>query len=455
MDDGAIRLGVSGCGGFGLFALQHFTQVPGVKLVGMAGTHRPAALAAAARFGVENVDDAGELLRRDDVDAVYIATPPFLHHPQAMAALEAGKHVIVEKPLAMTVRQADELIAAARRRDRLLVANLMQRYNPLFDAVRRLVEARVLGEVLHGSFENYASDENLPAEHWFWDRGKSGGIFVEHGVHFFDLFAGWLGPGRVEAAQVGVRPGTAIEEHVHATVRYGDATLVNFYHGFHQAGRMDRQELRLVFERGDVTLSDWVPTRARLDLRGRPPETQTPPARRSAPGVLDSVARPGSVAGAVPAPAAATAACPRAVFPRLGLVNRQGAALQVGAVHGGDRLVGPGRHLDEREPAAATGLPVGDHLGAGDRPELGEGLDQVLAGGLERNVADVQFLAHVFLSWASRPGTNTHSGHSAGATDRGGRRCVLATGSGATPAPTRGWSRDTGGEGRTTAATLA
>src|SRR5581483_2775713 len=168
------------------------------------------------------------------------------------------------KPLALTVSQAHEMVSLARRWDRLLVANLMQRYNPLFAAVRRLVEARVLGEFLHGYFENYASDENLPAGHWFWDREKSGGIFVEHGVHFFDLFAGWLGPGRVEAAQVGVRPGTAIEEHVHATVRYGEATLVNFYHGFHQAGRMDRQELRLVFERGDVTLSDWVPTRARI-----------------------------------------------------------------------------------------------------------------------------------------------------------------------------------------------
>jgi predicted dehydrogenase len=255
---------VVGCGGFGLFALQHFTQVPGVVLVGMAGTHRPASLTAAARFGVENVDDPGDLLRRDDVDVVYVATPPFLHFDQAMAALAAGKHVIVEKPLALTVAQADELVAEARRRDRLLVANLMQRYNPLFGAVRRVVETRVLGAFLHGSFENYASDENLPPAHWFWDRTKSGGIFVEHGVHFFDLFAGWFGPGRVVAAQVGVRPGTAIEEHVHATVRYGDASLVNFYHGFHQVGRMDRQELRLVFERGDVTLFDWVPTRARV-----------------------------------------------------------------------------------------------------------------------------------------------------------------------------------------------
>jgi predicted dehydrogenase len=264
MDDGPIRLGVIGCGGFGLFALQHFTQTPGVELAGMAGTHRPAALAAAARFGVENVDDLGELVKRDDVDMVYIATPPFLHHPQALAALEAGKHVIVEKPLALTVSQADELIDVARRQDRLLVANLMQRYNPLSDAVRRLIEARVLGDILHGSFENYASDENLPAGHWFWDRCKSGGIFVEHGVHFFDLFAGWLGAGRVEAAQVGIRPGTAIEEHVQATVRYRGVTLVNFYHGFHQVARMDRQELRLVFERGDVTLFDWVPTRVRI-----------------------------------------------------------------------------------------------------------------------------------------------------------------------------------------------
>ena len=109
-----------------------------------------------------------------------------------MAALEAGKHVICEKPLALTVAQADEMIAAARRNGRLLIANLMQRYNPLFDAVRKLIRSGVLGDFLHGTFENYASDENLPADHWFWDRSKSGGIFVEHGVHFFDLFDGWL-----------------------------------------------------------------------------------------------------------------------------------------------------------------------------------------------------------------------------------------------------------------------
>jgi predicted dehydrogenase len=259
-----IGLGVIGAGGFGLYAMQHFAQIPGVRPVAMAGTHRPAALAAIKRFGIPDIEDVDALLKRDDVDLVYIATPPFLHHPQSMAALRAGKHVICEKPLAMAVGQADEMIATAHENDRLLVTNLMQRYNPLFDKVGQLIESRVLGEVLHGSFENYASDENLPAEHWFWDRAKSGGIFIEHGVHFFDMFAGWLGEGQVEAARVSVRPGTGLEEQVSCTLRYGDGASIDFYHGFTQAGRMDRQRLHILFERGEVTLSEWIPTTARL-----------------------------------------------------------------------------------------------------------------------------------------------------------------------------------------------
>ena len=115
MDQGEIRLGVIGCGGFGLFALQQFAQVPGVTLAGMAGTHREAAHAAAKRFGIPDIEDVDKMLDRDDIDMIYIATPPFLHHPQAMAALRAGKHVICEKPLAMTLAQADEMIAEATK----------------------------------------------------------------------------------------------------------------------------------------------------------------------------------------------------------------------------------------------------------------------------------------------------------------------------------------------------
>ncbi len=268
-----IRVGAVGAGGFGLFALQQLLQLPGVSLAAFAGTGREPALAMARRFGVPDVIEVETLLASPEVDLVYIATPPFLHYPQARAALLAGKHVICEKPLALRVAEADELLELARARDLLCVTNLMQRYNPLAHAVQRLVESRALGEMLHGSFENYAGDEGLEASHWFWDRAKSGGIFIEHGVHFFDLFESWLGPGAVVAAQRVLRPGSGLEEQVQGTVRYPNGALVNFYHSFTQTGRMDRQEFRLLFERGDVTLEEWVPVRARL--RGVVNEEQT------------------------------------------------------------------------------------------------------------------------------------------------------------------------------------
>jgi len=283
-----IGVGVIGCGGFCLFALQHFPKIPGVRLMAMAATHREAAHAATRRFCLPHVVEVEALLQIPGLDLVYIATPPFLHHPQALQALQAGQHVLVEKPTALNLAQADELLALARPRGLLLPTNLMQRYNPLFDAVRGLLERQPLGQLLHASFENYASDENLPPEHWFWDRQKSGGIFIEHGVHFFDLFAGWLGPGKVLAAQVCRRPGTTIEDQVQCTVRYdlsssnaqagqgsGQGVLVNFYHGFTQPLRMDRQELRLLFERGDVRLEEWIPVRATIHALVNEADTRT------------------------------------------------------------------------------------------------------------------------------------------------------------------------------------
>ena len=261
-------------GGFGLFAVQQFVQQQGVRLVAIAGSKREEAIRTAQRFGAEQLGSLDELVNHPDVDIVYIATPPFMHYEQSMLALKAGKHVICEKPLAMNPEEGAEMLALAKEKGLLMVTNLMQRYNPMFARIKHLVDKNLLGDFLHGYFENYAGDEGLSPEHWFWDRPKSGGIFIEHGVHFFDMFAGWFGAGTVKAAQIVKRPNSnaepsdRIEDQVQATVEYGDdetgRKLVNFYHGFTQTGRMDRQEMRLVFERGDVTLYEWVPTRVVL-----------------------------------------------------------------------------------------------------------------------------------------------------------------------------------------------
>ncbi len=170
-------------------------------------------------------------------------------------ALLAGKHVICEKPAALKAREAEELSAIAASKKLLYTVNLMQRYNPLFKTIKAIIQENILGNFLHGYFENYASSEKLNPEHWFWDESKSGGIFIEHGVHFFDLFAGWLGEGKIVGAWQLTRPHQKehVIDRVQATVLYKGG-IVNFYHGFDQPEILDRQEFRLLFERGEITL---------------------------------------------------------------------------------------------------------------------------------------------------------------------------------------------------------
>ena len=281
-----IRVGLVGCGAFARFSMARYRQLPGVAIQAVADVD-PAAARRAADDLHADVRGPEALLVAPDIDLVYIATPPALHHAQAAAALRAGKHALVEKPLATTLADAEDLESLAARGGLVCVANLVERYAPLAHLVGRILESRILGGLIHGLFLNEAADEGLARGHWFWNRGMSGGIFVEHGVHFFDLVASWLGAGAVVSAARSVRPaddGPGVEEQVSCTCRYpanghaGPARapragivadrhagiLFHFEHGFHQPSRLDRQELRLVFERGEVRLFDWVPTRGEV-----------------------------------------------------------------------------------------------------------------------------------------------------------------------------------------------
>jgi predicted dehydrogenase len=251
--------------------VEQYRSLESIACVAVADVNADAARAAADALGLEACASVDELLGRDDIYLVHIATPPTTHAELVTRVLEAGKHVLCEKPLATELKDAKAMIALAEKKRCTLSVNLIMRYNPLAEAVRSIVRTKLLGEPLHGFFENYAKDEPLGPDHWFWKRELSGGIFIEHGVHFFDLFQWWLGSrddaGKVEAAQQVQRPGAAGEliEQVQATVRYKESVLVNFYHGFTQAERMDRQEMRIVFERGTLRLFEWVPTRLEID----------------------------------------------------------------------------------------------------------------------------------------------------------------------------------------------
>lgn len=260
-----LKIGIVGAGGFATFASQAFIKVPGVRVVAIYDIKDHACNKMAEEFSAKPYTDYAMFLRNDNVDLVYIATPPILHYSQSLAALLAGKHVICEKPAAMHTSEAEELVALARSKKLLYVVDLMQRYNPLVLVVSKIVKEKRMGGFLHGFFENYASDEKLKQDHWFWDEKMSGGIFIEHGVHFFDLFSGWLGKGELIHSAQWQRPNTEkrIIDRVQAIVNYADGP-VNFYHGFDQPKILDRQEMRLQLEKGDITLYEWVPVKIKI-----------------------------------------------------------------------------------------------------------------------------------------------------------------------------------------------
>ena len=260
-----LNIAIVGAGGFALFAANSFLQIRGVKIIGVTDINKEAALQFSVTTKAKIYDDLNSLFGNNKVDLVYIATPPYLHYQQSKQALLAGKHVICEKPAALKTSEAEELKELASVSNLLYVVNLMQRYNPLYEVVNIIVNNKILGNFLHGFFENYASDENLHASHWFWDETKSGGIFIEHGVHFFDMFSGWLGKGEVADALQIRRPvySNKIIDRVHATVMYKEG-VVDFYHGFDQPKILDRQEMRLLFEHGEITLYEWVPVKMKL-----------------------------------------------------------------------------------------------------------------------------------------------------------------------------------------------
>ncbi len=253
-----------GCGAFGQFCLEAFSKLPDVRIVAVADTVEELARAAGERFGAKSLADPAALAAMGEVDVIHVATPPSTHHDLVLPALRAGKHVLCEKPLATEVSDAAEMLAAAKSAGVHMPVNFVLRHNAVTDAVAAVLESGVLGEVLAAWLVNCAADSNLPADHWFWDREVSGGIFIEHGVHFFDLYRHWLGAGELLVARTHMRPGTDQQDRVECTVRHGQA-VVHHYHGFDQIGAMDRTRHRFLCELGDIRVAGWIPLTMTVD----------------------------------------------------------------------------------------------------------------------------------------------------------------------------------------------
>jgi len=129
-----------------------------------------------------------DLLGRDDVDAVYIAVPNRYHKPMAVAALNAGKHVLLDKPFAMNLAEAQEIAHASRKANRVLMLGMNQRYGLDSQKIRSIVADGVLGEIYHAK-AFWMRREGIPRlGTWFCNKETAGGgCMLDIGVHVLDL----------------------------------------------------------------------------------------------------------------------------------------------------------------------------------------------------------------------------------------------------------------------------
>jgi predicted dehydrogenase len=187
--------------GWGRLQLEAFRRVREFQVVALCDVEHARAQDIAREHKIEHVlADYRDLVARADVDLVSIAAPPDLHKPIAHAAIQAGKHVLVEKPLALNASDAGELLTAAEGAGIVHAVDFEMRFLPALAYGKELIEEEYLGQLLR--VDVTMSTERPWGEHGNWaaDDARGGGVLMELGSHFIDLLLWWFGAARAALA---------------------------------------------------------------------------------------------------------------------------------------------------------------------------------------------------------------------------------------------------------------
>jgi predicted dehydrogenase len=183
-----FNVAVIGAGAIGHDHIRSFQQHPAARVLALAEVSPERGREAADAYHIpELVTDYRSLLARQDIDIVSIALPNYLHAPVALAALKAGKHVMVDKPMATNARDAAKLVAAAKQKKVLLMVGQNARFTPEVQTAKQLVTKGVLGEVYHAKTA-WTRRAGIPRiGSWFTQtKFAGGGCTYDIGVHALD-----------------------------------------------------------------------------------------------------------------------------------------------------------------------------------------------------------------------------------------------------------------------------
>ena len=182
------NIGIIGVGGMGLGHSIGFDKILDCNVIAVADSddkQLEMIQNAFKRCSPQHFNNYKEILKIPDIDAVVIATPTYLHQKMTIDALKADKDVFLEKPIAPTIENTDEVIMALAKTDRILQVGLVYRYSNLYRTMAHLIEEGSFGKVMMAYCKEYR--DNFPT-HWFFDETKSGGALLDKNCHHFDLF---------------------------------------------------------------------------------------------------------------------------------------------------------------------------------------------------------------------------------------------------------------------------
>jgi predicted dehydrogenase len=187
-----IRFGLIGAGRVSPRHVQSISELAGARLVAIADVVASRAERIAKEQHAQAYSDYRKMLERDDIDVVNICTPSGLHAQMTIDALQAGKHVICEKPMALNLHDADRMIATAQATGKKLCVVLQNRYNPPMQDLRRIVDENRLGKILLGNATvRWYRPQEYYEDGWHGTWAMDGGALMNQSIHHIDALQ-WL-----------------------------------------------------------------------------------------------------------------------------------------------------------------------------------------------------------------------------------------------------------------------
>ncbi|MCZ8523221.1 MULTISPECIES: Gfo/Idh/MocA family protein [Paenibacillus] len=254
-----LGIALIGCGAISAVHLKAVAALPMAKIIAVSDLDETLARKTAEQYECAYFTDYREMLEREDVDVVHICTGHYLHAPMTVDALEAGKHVLTEKPMAENLEAAQSMLDAASRNPSVQLGVIFQnRYNPASAAMRRYVESGLLGKLL--CMKGIVAWHRGPGYYSNEWKGRwsteGGGVLINQAIHTLDLLQ-WLG-GEVESLKGSMSTDALegvieVEDTVHAHLRFAGGVTAVFY-ATNAYGTNSPIEIELVFERGRLHL---------------------------------------------------------------------------------------------------------------------------------------------------------------------------------------------------------